>query len=78
MTTMLVIGNRGEKARVMAGSNAKPDREYLTVNEVASELGVTSRTVRNWIRAQRLAAKRVGGVVRILRVDLQRIIKPAV
>lgn len=63
---------------MMAGSKAKPDREYLTVNEVASELGVTSRTVRNWIRAKRLAAKRVGGVVRILRVDLQRIIKPVI
>lgn len=62
----------------MLGPKTKPNRKYLTVAEVARELGVTSRTIRNWIRAKRLGAKRVGGVVRILRSDLECIIKPAI
>jgi excisionase family DNA binding protein len=53
----------------------KGGRDYLTIDEVALKLRVTPRTVRNWIKAQRLAAKRVGGVVRILSSDLERAIK---
>lgn len=59
-------------------ASRKPNREYLTPKEVARELGVTVRTVRNWIHAKQLVAKKVGGVVRILRTDLEHLIKPAI
>ena len=38
-------------------------------------VGVTERTVRNWMRANQLAAIQLGGVVRISFEDLQRAMK---
>jgi excisionase family DNA binding protein len=52
------------------------DEPLLTIKEVARRVGVTDRTVRNWISNKRLESKRIGGVVRIARSDLNRAIKP--
>lgn len=41
------------------------DRSYRTAAEVASELGVSLRTVRRWVADGRLPATRVGRSVRI-------------
>jgi excisionase family DNA binding protein len=41
------------------------DRPYRTAAEVASELGVSLRTVRRWVANGRLPATRVGRSVRI-------------
>ncbi len=60
------------KTTLFKGSNA-----YLTIRQLAEDLGVTERTVRNWITSKHLPAKRIGGVVRILESDLRRTIKPS-
>ena len=44
--------------------------ETLTPRQVAEELGVTVRTVQRWVADGRLAAKRVGGRVRLSRSSL--------
>jgi acetyl-CoA/propionyl-CoA carboxylase, biotin carboxylase, biotin carboxyl carrier protein len=44
--------------------------DSLTPREVASELGVTVRTVQRWIADGRLAAERIGGRVRVSRSSL--------
>ena len=63
---------------MLLGTKPDLDRRHLTVKQVAHELGVSNRTVRNWIKAKRLAAKRVGGIIRILRSDLERAVKPII
>lgn len=53
------------------------DAAYLTIDEVAHACRVTDRTVRNWIRAGRLPAYRVGPqAVRIAVDDVAALMKP--
>jgi excisionase family DNA binding protein len=54
------------------------DELLLTIKEVARRVRVTDRTVRNWIKNKRLRSKRIGGVVRIARSDLNRAMKPKI
>jgi excisionase family DNA binding protein len=54
------------------------DEPFLTVRDVARRVGVSERTVRNWIKSKRLKAKRIGGVIRIMGSDLKRSIKPKI
>lgn len=49
--------------------------EMLTVAEVASQLRVHQATVRRWIAAGILPAARVGGVVRVSREALERVVE---
>jgi excisionase family DNA binding protein len=56
-------------------TSAAAGERLLSVTEVAERLGVTQRTVRNWIRKGDLVAYRLGGVVRISPVDLDRFIR---
>jgi acetyl-CoA/propionyl-CoA carboxylase biotin carboxyl carrier protein len=49
-----------------------PD-ESLTPREVATQLGVTTRTVQRWIADGRLPAERVGSRVRVSRSSLARV-----
>lgn len=48
----------------------------LTLDEVAEELRVTTKTVRNWIGKGHLPAIRVGGVIRVRRSDLVDLLRP--
>lgn len=48
---------------------------YLTVSEVAKLVKVTSKTVRQWIRAGRLPAIRVGRTIRVRREALEAVLR---
>ena len=49
--------------------------DWLTTDEVAKELKVNVKTVRNWIASGELEAMDVGGEYRISRVDLNDFIQ---
>lgn len=70
---MPIEAARSEKANAM-----RMGEQFLRVKEVARRVGVSDRTVRNWIKQKRLAAKRIGGVVRVMRSDLERAMKPQI
>jgi excisionase family DNA binding protein len=53
------------------------DDEFLTVDEVAERLRVNPQTVRNWIRAGKCPAVKVGRRVRIRRSALEGMESPA-
>ena len=44
--------------------------EYMTPNEAAELLGVTPRTVYQWIKDKHLPAAKIGGRWRVRRVDI--------
>lgn len=46
----------------------------LTTGEVAKRLGVTDRTIRNWIESGRLKGFRFGNSYRIAEEDLEKFI----
>jgi excisionase family DNA binding protein len=48
------------------------DAELLTVSQAAKALNATSQTIRNWIRADRLRATRIGNRFLIPRDEVQR------
>jgi excisionase family DNA binding protein len=48
------------------------DDPFVTVREIARELGVTEVSVRIWIREGRLPAIRAGRAYRVRRSDLDR------
>lgn len=50
-------------------------REWLTVPEIAVELGRSPRTIRTWIAAKKLVASRVGGHYYVSRSDAHRLIQ---
>ena len=50
------------------------DREYLTRNDASRIAGVSTPTVDRWVRAGTLASTKVGGVRRIRRADLDRLL----
>ena len=50
-----------------------PDR-LLSPLEVAEQLGVSDQTVYNWIREKRIAALRMGRLLRIRQSDLERFV----
>jgi excisionase family DNA binding protein len=54
----------------MSSSGAKIPK-FFTVQEVAEALGVWPRTVRRWIKNEKLAVHRFGGVVRIAEADFK-------
>jgi excisionase family DNA binding protein len=45
------------------------DEPFLTTDQAAAALGVTSQTIRNWIRGGVLPAQKLGHVFRIRRED---------
>jgi excisionase family DNA binding protein len=45
--------------------------KFFTIAEIAERLGVSTRTVRRWIRSGYLVAHRFGGIVRISETDLR-------
>ena len=44
-----------------------PNKENLTVNEVAVYIGVSTQTVRNWIKAGDIIAFKIRGTMRVKR-----------
>jgi excisionase family DNA binding protein len=49
------------------------DPELLTVSQAAEAFNATSQTVRNWIRADRLRAVRIGNRFLIPREEIERL-----
>ena len=49
----------------------------LTVSQAAERLGVTAKTIYNWIGEGRLKAQRIGGrAIRIEELELYQVIRP--
>lgn len=46
----------------------------LTIVETAELFAVSKRTIHNWIKTELLAAKKIGGVVRICRSEVEKLI----
>jgi len=51
------------------------EARFLTVEDIARDLGVAEDTVRGWIRARKLPAYRVGKEYRIKIVDYERFLQ---
>ena len=56
---------------------ATPDRQLLTVPQVASAFQVTAQTIRNWIDHGTLPAVRVGRAFRVRREDVDALLERA-
>ena len=56
---------------------ATPDRQLLTVPQVAVEFQVTAQTIRNWIDHGVLPAVRVGRAFRVKRGDVDALLERA-
>jgi excisionase family DNA binding protein len=67
-------GSKLERGR----SEEKKQREYLTPEQAAEELGIHVQTMRAYIRSERLPAFRLAGerAIRILRSDLEKVLEP--
>lgn len=50
--------------------------EFLKVKEAAAILGVSSRTIRRWIRERKLHAVRINDLVRIPKESIDQLIRP--
>ena len=64
---------REEVARQMA-ETARPD-EYLSTAAAAKLVDVAGGTIRRWIREGRLVGHRAGREVRVLRSDLEKLLR---
>jgi excisionase family DNA binding protein len=51
------------------------EARFLTVEDIARDLGVAEDTVRSWIRGKKLPAYRVGKEYRIKIVDYERFLQ---
>ena len=49
--------------------------EWLSVEQIASELGLTEETIRNYIRTRQLTAYRIGNTYRIKREDFDQFLE---
>ena len=58
----------------MVNRTPDPDR-YLTVLEVAEQLGFSDQTVYNWIRAKKLPAIKIQKDFRIKQSDVDRLLQ---
>ena len=55
--------------------NPTPDQDrLLSPLEVAEQLGVSDQTVYNWVREKRIAATRMGRLLRIRQGDVERFV----
>ena len=48
--------------------------KFYTVDQIADALGVSTRSVRRWIKQEKLVAHHFGGAVRIAETDLNAFI----
>ena len=61
-----------DELNVFANRLAPPLPDFLSPAEAAVVLGVTAKTVRNWVREGRLPAKRQGRELRLRRADVEK------
>ncbi len=54
------------------GPGAMPPQRFVSIKDVAEQLGVSTRTVSRWIETGELVAHRFGRLVRVGEIDLQR------
>lgn len=52
-----------------------PEQEWLTVDQIAKEVGVSEETVRNWIRKKLLKAYKLGRDYKIKREDFNEFLE---
>lgn len=64
---------RAEVRRVVA-EMTRPD-EYLSTRSAANFADVTPGTVRRWVKAGKLTRHMAGRVVRVSRIELERLLK---
>ena len=57
---------------MVAGLGNESDELFLTVEEVADQLRVSTQTVRRWVKEGELPGYRVGRCFRVKRADLER------
>ena len=57
----------------MVNRTPDPDR-YLSLTEVAEQLGFSDQTIRNWIRDQKLPAVKIQRNYRVKQSDVDRIV----
>jgi excisionase family DNA binding protein len=50
-------------------------REWLTVNEFAEALGITTACVRRWLLERRISSTRIGKLVRIPTNEIKRLVE---
>ena len=50
--------------------------EFLKVKEAAAIVGVSSRTIRRWIREHKIHAVRINDLVRIPKESIAQLIRP--
>ena len=63
-------GQRSPGQISMRGRSREP-MQFYSIAEVAARIGVSSRSVRRWIKSGDLIAHRFGGAVRIAETDLR-------
>jgi excisionase family DNA binding protein len=63
--------SRAKELRVHSSAQEWP--VVLTVKEAALWMGVRPKTIRRWIKARVLKARKVGRIIRIRRADLERL-----
>jgi excisionase family DNA binding protein len=68
----MIMAEKGRRGRRPAMKAVGEGRQLLTTDEVAERLGVTRRTVQNWIKAGELACYQFGeGKGTTYRIDPQ-------
>ena len=68
-------GQAHQKQQVRSAMNSSPDLLQMTVKEVAELCRVHTKTVRNWIKDEEIAALRKGRLIRISLEALQAFLK---
>ena len=60
-----------------AAEEALPSLDLLTTSQAGELVGVTGQTIKNWVRAGRLAGYRVGGRIMISRQAMEAYVRHA-
>lgn len=66
---------RTEESHVNLGSMKTDRLSPLTIEQAASELGVSPHTIRAWIGQRRLGHLKLGRAVRVPRAEVQRLLE---
>ena len=75
MTHKTLTGGMAPRIPAAVGQTGSADEmRFFTIAEVAEIVGVSTRTVRRWIKSGELAAHRFGSAVRIADSDLKAFI----
>jgi excisionase family DNA binding protein len=59
----------------MSGRSLNQRILFFSIAQVAEWIGVSARTVRRWIKSDKLVAHRIRGVVRIAEHDLRQFLE---